>query len=913
MSSNEKALKKDNNNMNTFSCRSLRAETVYLESSSEDEFVENKQNDLQQETHKSERFIRSPRKYKFSSIEDIIKEDKNYQNAMDKIRKNLEAPKTSVNNPKLIMKPRILNDSISPIKSQQTEKYLLAKYLGKNVTSETSKTQNSRQIQDKISSSIRTTENKLGNESNSIHIIDNNEESGEDVDTILKKQIKRDVGKKVKNNKKPTRFLADFIRPSELPALNRSPTKVGPNIIRKVSNEPKNSVSANPDNFKFSFEPDLEEYMCNVMKSKEFKVIKKEDDVDNLQNSLTYVDNCYRELSNKMCDIVDQIPYEIFKSIPNFNSGCFQKLRMIRQQLKAKQKSISKILKNVKGNKMEVTDKNEAKMELEDSIDNIIQNVEESRQEDASSILNNHVETQAIVITAETDSMNDGSDDDLNAFIDNIKEHNIHIEEQDLENGSAYLGSIHFSQDKDLPQSQLDDDGWEIYDASYFENRSAALVQKNSFNINMVNSTDSRNSTKFQKVNGRFHANVQNDGTTGEFDGDNYPFTKEVYVVLKSNFGISSFRPNQCQIINAALLGLNTFVLMPTGGGKSLCYQLPAVLSISKGVTIVVSPLKSLIFDQVSKLESLGIISKHLSGDISVAEANSIYADLGSDVPLVRILYVTPEKISSSPKFQDYLDLLYERDLIARFVIDEAHCVSQWGHDFRPDYKKLSILHERFHKVPIMALTASATPRVRKDILQQLGLNNCKWFLSSFNRSNLKYVVVAKTSNTVEDMVTFIKAKYNSASGIIYCLSRKECGDISAQLSRKGIKAAPYHAGLSDSVREAVQKDWITNKFKVICATIAFGMGIDKPDVRYVLHFSIPKSIEGYYQESGRAGRDGDIAHCVLYYNYRDMIRMRKIMDCEFYYTYLVLSNLIKIIYILQWISLRITQPRRFT
>lgn len=230
------------------------------------------------------------------------------------------------------------------------------------------------------------------------------------------------------------------------------------------------------------------------------------------------------------------------------------------------------------------------------------------------------------------------------------------------------------------------------------------------------------------------------------------------------------------------------------------------------------------------------------------------------------------------------MDLLYEKDLISRFVIDEAHCVSQWGHDFRPDYKKLSILRKRFKKVPLMALTASATPRVRSDILQQLGITKCKWFLSSFNRVNLKYVVVPKSSNTIEDMVTFIKSRYNSASGIIYCLSRKECEEISQQMSQKGIKSAPYHAGLSDKVRETVQKDWITNKFKVICATIAFGMGIDKPDVRYVLHFSLPKSIEGYYQESGRAGRDGVIAHCILYYSYRDMIRMRKIMDCELIY-----------------------------
>lgn len=262
-------------------------------------------------------------------------------------------------------------------------------------------------------------------------------------------------------------------------------------------------------------------------------------------------------------------------------------------------------------------------------------------------------------------------------------------------------------------------------------------------------------------------------------------------------------------------------------------------------------------------------------------EQNCVYTDLSTDNPLIRILYVTPEKISNSPRFQDILDFLFNKNLIARFVIDEAHCVSQWGHDFRPDYKKLSVLRKRYKNVPMMALTASATPRVRIDILQQLGITNCKWFLSSFNRDNLKYVVVPKTTATNEDMATFIKSRYNNASGIIYCLSRKECEEIAQKMSQKGIKSAPYHAGLTDKVRESIQKDWITNKFKVICATIAFGMGIDKPDVRYVLHFSLPKSIEGYYQESGRAGRDGEISHCILYYSYRDMIRMRKIIDCK--------------------------------
>ena len=246
-------------------------------------------------------------------------------------------------------------------------------------------------------------------------------------------------------------------------------------------------------------------------------------------------------------------------------------------------------------------------------------------------------------------------------------------------------------------------------------------------------------------------------------------------------------------------------------------------------------------------------------------------------------MYVTPEKISSSAKFQDLLDSLYARNAINRFVIDEAHCVSQWGHDFRPDYKKLGILRKRFPKVNTMALTATATPRVRLDILKQLNLNAPKWFLSSFNRSNLKYSVLPKKGvSTLDDIKTFIRSRPSTDSGIIYCLSRKECDDVAQSMCSAGIRSCAYHAGLSDSVRESRQKDWITNKIRVICATIAFGMGIDKPDVRFVLHFSMPKSIEGYYQEAGRAGRDGELAHCILYYNYADMLRYRKMMDSKY-------------------------------
>ncbi|XP_066947324.1 recQ-like DNA helicase blm-1 [Macrobrachium rosenbergii] len=383
-----------------------------------------------------------------------------------------------------------------------------------------------------------------------------------------------------------------------------------------------------------------------------------------------------------------------------------------------------------------------------------------------------------------------------------------------------------------------------------------------------------------ESTKGHFHGNVRNDGATGEFSGMNYAHTKEMLKVFHQVFGLQRFRENQKEVINAALLEKDCFVLMPTGGGKSLCYQLPACLT--GGVCIVISPLRSLILDQVQKLTSLDIPAGHLSGDVTQREENLIYTELTKREPGIKLLYVTPEKISFSMKFFSILESLYQRKKLSRFVIDEAHCVSQWGHDFRPDYKKLNVLRQRFPGVPTIALTATATPRVRVDILHQLGMSDPKWFLSSFNRSNLKYDVLPKKGKKIStEVAALIKAKYANCSGIVYCLSRKECDTTAADLTRAGIKAESYHAGLGDKDRVSVQSMWVNDKFKVVCATIAFGMGIDKPDVRFVIHYSLPKSVEGYYQESGRAGRDGEIADCILFYSYTDMHRLRKIIDLD--------------------------------
>ncbi|XP_069564802.1 recQ-like DNA helicase BLM isoform X1 [Brachyistius frenatus] len=365
------------------------------------------------------------------------------------------------------------------------------------------------------------------------------------------------------------------------------------------------------------------------------------------------------------------------------------------------------------------------------------------------------------------------------------------------------------------------------------------------------------------------------------FRGFDFTHSREMMKLFHKRFGLHQFRFNQLEAINAALLGEDTFVLMPTGGGKSLCYQLPAC--ISPGVSVVISPLKSLIVDQVQKLTTLDIPATSLSGEKSDSEASRIYMQLSRKDPIVKLLYVTPEKVSASNRLISALQNLYERGLLVRFVIDEAHCVSQWGHDFRPDYKKLHELRQKFPDVPMMALTATATPRVQKDILNQLNMTRPQVFTMSFNRANLRYSVLPKKPRKVdEDCIGWIKKHYPRDSGIVYCLSRNDCDTMAESLQRAGILALSYHAGLRDAERENVQTKWINQDgCQVICATIAFGMGIDKPDVRYVIHASLPKSMEGYYQESGRAGRDGETSHCILFYSYADVHRIKRIINMD--------------------------------
>ncbi|CAM8986358.1 unnamed protein product [Rhodiola kirilowii] len=352
-----------------------------------------------------------------------------------------------------------------------------------------------------------------------------------------------------------------------------------------------------------------------------------------------------------------------------------------------------------------------------------------------------------------------------------------------------------------------------------------------------------------------------------------FPWTKKLESNNKMVFGNNSFRPNQREVINATMSGYDVFVLMPTGGGKSLTYQLPAL--VSPGVTLVISPLVSLIQDQIMHLLQANIPATYLSSNMEWPEQQDILRELNSDHCRYKLLYVTPEKIAKSDILLRHLESLHVRALLARIVIDEAHCVSQWGHDFRPDYQGLGILKQKFPNTPVLALTATATASVKEDVVQALGLKNCVVFRQSFNRPNLWYSVIPKTKKCLEDIDKFIKGNHLDECGIIYCLSRMDCEKVAEKLQEYGHKAAFYHGSMESSQRAFVQTQWSKDEINIICATVAFGMGINKPDVRFVIHHSIPKSIEGYHQECGRAGRDGQRASCVLYYNYGDYIRVK--------------------------------------
>mgnify|MGYP002795028387 CR=1 FL=1 len=351
------------------------------------------------------------------------------------------------------------------------------------------------------------------------------------------------------------------------------------------------------------------------------------------------------------------------------------------------------------------------------------------------------------------------------------------------------------------------------------------------------------------------------------------PTEIDLHKQLKKYFGFSQFKGLQEQVITSIVNGHNTFVIMPTGGGKSLCYQLPAL--IAEGTAIVVSPLIALMKNQVDAIR--GISSEHgvahvLNSSLNKSEVRQVKEDITNGI--TKLLYVAPESLTK----EEHVEFLRSVK-ISFMAVDEAHCISEWGHDFRPEYRNLRTIIKRIgDNIPIIGLTATATPKVQEDILKNLGIPEAKTFKASFNRPNLYYEIRPKTKNVDADIIRFVKQN-DGKSGIIYCLSRKRVEELAQTLQVNGIKAVPYHAGLDPKTRIRHQDMFIMEDTDVVVATIAFGMGIDKPDVRFVIHHDIPKSLESYYQETGRAGRDGGEGHCLAFYSYKDIEKLEKFMS----------------------------------
>ncbi len=348
--------------------------------------------------------------------------------------------------------------------------------------------------------------------------------------------------------------------------------------------------------------------------------------------------------------------------------------------------------------------------------------------------------------------------------------------------------------------------------------------------------------------------------------------TSQLHIALKKHFGFDTFKGNQQEIIQSLLDGNDTFVLMPTGGGKSLCYQLPSLMM--EGTAIVISPLIALMKNQVDAMRSFSEtdgVAHFLNSSLNKAAIDQVKSDILSGV--TKLLYVAPESLTKD----EYVDFL-STVKISFYAVDEAHCISEWGHDFRPEYRKIRPIINQIGKRPVIALTATATPKVQHDIQKNLGMLEANVFKSSFNRHNLYYEIRPKSDNVDKEIIRFIKTN-EGKSGIVYCLSRKKVEELAELLTVNNIKALPYHAGMDSITRSANQDAFLYEKVDVIVATIAFGMGIDKPDVRFVIHYDMPKSLEGYYQETGRAGRDGGEGRCVTFYASKDLQKMEKFIQ----------------------------------
>ncbi|KAM6984780.1 ATP-dependent DNA helicase Q1 [Aplochiton taeniatus] len=366
------------------------------------------------------------------------------------------------------------------------------------------------------------------------------------------------------------------------------------------------------------------------------------------------------------------------------------------------------------------------------------------------------------------------------------------------------------------------------------------------------------------------------------YDKSDFPWSKDLEQYLKVSFQLSEFRPLQLRAMNLSMSGRDLFLVMPTGRGKSLCYQLPALCS--QGFTLVVTPLVSLMEDQLMYLKSREVPAVILNASSTKEHSKMVMAGMTDPKAPFKLVYVTPERIAKSKLLMSRLEKAYNADRLSRIAVDEVHCCSQWGHDFRPDYKLLGILKRQFPKVPLIGLTATATSSVLKDCQKILCVQEPITITSSFNRANLYYEVRMKAANNEEsltDISTLIKNRYKDQSGIVYVFSQKDAEVVSADLLKRGIQAYPYHANMDPVDKSKVHRKWSTNKIQVVVATVAFGMGIDKPNVRFVIHHTISKSMENYYQESGRAGRDDETADCVVYFGFADVFRISTMVVME--------------------------------
>ncbi|TKC36464.1 hypothetical protein EI555_014748, partial [Monodon monoceros] len=372
------------------------------------------------------------------------------------------------------------------------------------------------------------------------------------------------------------------------------------------------------------------------------------------------------------------------------------------------------------------------------------------------------------------------------------------------------------------------------------------------------------------------------DSSPASWNKEDFPWSGKVKDVLQNVFKLQKFRSLQLETINVTMSGKEVFLVMPTGGGKSLCYQLPALCS--DGFTLVICPLISLMEDQLMVLKQLGISATMLNASSSKEHVKWVHAEMVNKNSKLKLIYVTPEKIAKSKMFMSRLEKAYEARRFTRIAVDEVHCCSQWGHDFRPDYKALGILKRQFPNASLIGLTATATSHVLKDAQKILCVEKCFTFTASFNRPNLYYEVRQKPSNTedfIEDIVKLINGRYKGQSGIIYCFSQKDSEQVTVSLQKLGIPAGAYHANMEPEDKTKVHRRWSANEIQVVVATVAFGMGIDKPDVRFVIHHSMSKSMENYYQESGRAGRDDMKADCILYYGFGDIFRISSMVVME--------------------------------